>query len=54
MKFNEKDNMMMYETMGRELKTYEKSVLSIGCLSKWATLRAMRGIIACAMPQHRQ
>jgi hypothetical protein len=34
MKFNENDSMMMYETIGRALKTYEESVLSICCLSK--------------------
>src|SRR5271157_838358 len=36
-KFSANDNMIMYETIGRALKTYEKSVLSIcGCLSECA------------------
>jgi len=34
-KFRANDNMIMYDTIGRALKTYEKSVLSIyGCLSE--------------------
>ena len=41
----------MYETMGRALKTYEKSVLTICCLSKWVVLVGLHHdwIIACAV-----